>query len=41
MRFCFFYRTFFQDQILDILRIFGLIFVISPSFRNSLFTNVS
>ena len=40
-RFCFFYRTFFQDQIMDILRIFGLTSVILPSFRNSLFTNVS
>ena len=40
-RFCFFYRTFFQDQIMDILRIFGLISVILPSFCNSLFTNVS
>ena len=40
-RFCFFYRTFFQDQIMDILRIFWLISVILPSFRNSLFTNVS
>ena len=37
----FFYRTFFQDQIMDTLRIFGLTSVILPSFRNSLFTNVS
>ena len=40
-RFCFLYRTFFQDQILDILRIFGLTSVILPPFCNSLFTNVS